>query len=83
MDWILLIGLVAASALLLLAMITLLRFERPRRIPTWIPVLGMLVTAALLALALLGGEWLTAVGLLLNLLVFSMLLGMSRRRQVP
>ena len=83
MDWLLLIGLVAASVLLLLAMMTLLRFERPRRIPTWIPVVGMLVTAALLALAILGGEWLTAVGLLLNLLVFSMLLGMSRRRQVP
>lgn len=83
MDWLLLIGLVAASVLLLLAMMTLLRFERPRRIPTWIPVVGMLVTAALLALAILGGEWLTAVGLLLNLLVFSMLLGMSRRQQVP
>ena len=83
MEWLLLIGLVAASALLLLAMMTLLRFERPRRIPTWIPVTGMLVTAALLAFAVLGGEWLTAVGLLLNLLVFSMLLGMSRRRQAP
>lgn len=83
MDWVLLIGLVAVSALLLLAMMTLLRFERPKRIPTWLPLIGMLVTAVLLALAVLGGEWLTAVGLLANLLVFSMLLGMSRRPQVP
>ena len=83
MDWVLLIGLVAVSALLLLAMMTLLRFERPKRIPTWLPLIGMLVTAALLALAVLGGEWLTVVGLLANLLVVSMLLGMSRRQQVP
>lgn len=83
MDWVLLVGLGAASALLVLAMMTLLRVERPRRVPAWIPSIGMLVTAALLALAALGGEWLTALGLLLNLLVFSMLLGMSRRPQVP
>lgn len=80
MDWLLLIGLVAASALLLLAMMTLLRFERPRRIPMWIPLVGILVTAALLVPAVLVGELLTSVGLILNLLVFSMLLGMSRRR---
>lgn len=79
MDWLLLIGLVAASGLLLLAMMTLLRFERPRRIPTWIPLVGILVTAALLVPAVLVGELLTSVGLILNLLVFSMLLGMSRR----
>ncbi len=80
MDLILLIGLAAASGLLLLAMMTLLRFERPRRIPTWIPLVGMLVTVVLLAPAVLVGELLTSVGLILNLLVFSMLLGMSRRR---
>jgi hypothetical protein len=80
MDWILLIGLVAASGLLLLAMMTLLRVERPRRIPTWIPIVGILVTAALLVPAVLVGELLTSVGLILNLVVFSMLLGMSHRR---
>jgi hypothetical protein len=80
MDWILLIGLVAASGLLLLAMMTLLRFERPRRIPMWIPLVGILVSATLLVPTVFVGELLTSVGLVLNLLVFSMLLGMSRRR---
>ena len=80
MDWILLIGLVAASGLLLLAMMSLLRFERPKRIPMWVPLIGIVVTTPLLALAVLSGELLTSVGLILNLLVFSMLLGMSRRR---
>jgi hypothetical protein len=80
MDLILLIGLAAASGLLLLAMMTLLRFERPRRIPTWIPLVGILVTVVLLVPAVLVGELLTSGGLILNLLVFSMLLGVSRRR---
>ena len=79
MDLILLVGLLAASALLLLAMTTLLRSEGARRMPTWIPLVGLLVTAVLLALAVVAGELLTSVGLLLNLLVFSMLLGISRR----
>lgn len=84
MDWVLLIGLLVTGALLLVAMMGLLRFEgRPRRIPTWLPAAGLGVTGLLFALAILSASWLNVVLFGLNMLVFSMLLGVSRRPNSP
>ena len=84
MDWVFLIGLTVTGALLLVAMMGLLRFERrPRRIPTWLPAAGLAVTGLLFALAILSASWVNVALFGLNMLVFSMLLGVSRRPDSP
>lgn len=81
MEWLLLVGLVVVGALLLVGMMTLLRTERgERRLRSWVPVLGLVVAGLLFALSILAGSWLNAGLFALNLLAFSMLLGVSRRR---
>ena len=80
MDWILLIGLVVAGALLLVAMTSLLRIGGGgQRLPAWVPMLGLAVAGVLFAVSIVSGSWLNAVLFGLNLLTFSMLLGVSRR----
>jgi hypothetical protein len=80
MDWILLIGLVVAGALLVVAMTSLARIGGGgNRLPTWVPILGLGVAGTLFALSIVTGSWLNAVLFGLNLLTFSMLLGVSRR----
>jgi hypothetical protein len=81
MDWILLVGLVVAGALLLVAMTSLVRIGGGGpRLPVWVPVLGIAVAGILFALSVVTGSWLNAVLFALNLLTFSMLLGVSRTR---
>lgn len=81
MEWLLLIGLVVVGALLLVGMMTMLRNDpRERRLPTWIPAIGLIVAGLLFALSILAGSWLNAALFALNMLAFSMLLGVSRRR---
>ena len=84
MEWLLLVGLIVVAVLLLFGLMGMLRSERrPRRLPTWLPVAGLVVAAALFVLSMLAGSWLNAVVFALNMLVFSMLLGVSRRRHSP
>jgi hypothetical protein len=80
MDWILLAGLITAGVLLLVAMMVLLRVDRrTRRLPAWIPSIGIVVAGSLFAVSIVSGSWLNAVLFGLNLLTFSMLLGVTRR----
>lgn len=80
MEWMLLVGLVVVGALLLVGMMTMLRVEgRDRRLPSWVPVLGLAVAGFLFAVSIVVGSWLNAGLFALNLLAFSMLLGVSRR----
>lgn len=80
MDWLLLVGLVVVGALLLVGMMGMLRTERREaRLPSWLPVIGLVVAGLLFALSILAGSWLNAGLFALNLLAFSMLLGVSRR----
>ncbi len=81
MDWILLIGLVVAGALLVVAMTSLARIGGGgNRLPAWVPILGLGVAGTLFALSVVTASWLNAILFGLNLLTFSMLLGVSRPR---
>ena len=80
MEWMLLVGLVVVGALLLVGVLTMLRSEpSQRRLPSWIPVVGLVVAGLLFAGSILAGSWLNAALFALNMLAFSMLLGVSRR----
>ena len=80
MDWLLLAGIVVIGVLLLVAMLRTRREPRERGLPTWLPVTGLAVAAPLFALSVVSGAWTSAALFGLNLIVFSMLLGMSTRR---
>lgn len=80
MDWLFLLGLVLVGSLLLVGMMGMLRTERREpRLPSWLPIIGLVVAGLLFALSILAGSWLNAGLFALNLLAFSMLLGVSRR----
>lgn len=84
MDWALLVGLVVVGALLLVGIMTMLRFERgAQRLPSWVPIIGLAVAGLLFALSIVSGSWLNAILFALNLLAFSLLLGVSRRKPSP